>query len=137
MDLGFKVKHDNPRVNASWLSKLTFAWMARYFYKGVKRGIDTDDLFRIDRANNSEYLGNKLQAKWEQQLANSKTTGKPPSLMKAILNTFLWSYLGFGVLLLIQAVGLRLFQPQVLRYLLRLFTGVEDGVDDPLLAKPE
>ncbi|GJQ86167.1 hypothetical protein Trydic_g13444 [Trypoxylus dichotomus] len=134
MDPGFHVQNDFPKKNANILSKTTFAWMARYFYKAVKKGIETSDLFRTDKANDSEILGNKLQVNWEKELEKARKTGKEPSLIKALADTFLWSYMVYGIFLLIQAVGFRIFQPQVLGYLLRLFTGAED-VEDTMLAK--
>lgn len=81
--------------------------MGRYFFKGVKQGIDTDDLFKTGKEDDSAILGDKLQINWEKQLAKARTSGEDPSLLKAILDTFLWSYMFFGIPLLIQAVGLR------------------------------
>ncbi|GJQ86168.1 hypothetical protein Trydic_g13445 [Trypoxylus dichotomus] len=122
MDPGFTVTNDYPKRNANALSKLVFCWMVRYFYKGINKCIDINDLFVVQGQDDSEVIGNKLEVNWEKQLANAKRTGKPPNLLKAIIATFWRGYMWYGVIIFIQMVGLRVFQPQVLGFLLRLFT---------------
>ncbi|KRT80294.1 ABC transporter ATP-binding protein [Oryctes borbonicus] len=126
MDPGFTVINDYPKKKANMLSKLIFCWMVRYFFKGVNQRIDTNDLFVVKGQDDSETIGNKLEANWEKQLAKSKRTGKTPSLLKAIIDTFLWGYMWFGLIIFVQAVGFRVFQPQILGFLLRLFIGSVD-----------
>lgn len=81
--------------------------MGRYFYKGVKQGIDSDDLFKTARADSSEVVGDKLQMNWEKELAKSRVTGKDPSLLRALVKTFIWRYMTYGVILFLQLVPLR------------------------------
>ncbi|KAK9720652.1 ABC transporter [Popillia japonica] len=137
MDPGFKVTNRYPRKDANIISMLFFVWMMPYFYKGVRKGIDANDLFVTQKADDSVVIGDQLQEHWEKQLEDSKRTGKPPSLVKAIAKTFLWSYMIFGIIMFIQVVGLRAFQPQVLGFLLRLFTGAAsvDHIENTALAK--
>ncbi|XP_022909501.2 probable multidrug resistance-associated protein lethal(2)03659 [Onthophagus taurus] len=126
MDPGFVITRENPKAEANIFSKLTFAWMGNIFYKGVKRGVNVTDLFKTLNSDNSEILGDRLQANWEKEIARSKLKGKEPSLVKAISDTFLLSYMVYGLMLFILYVGLKVFQPLVLGYLLRLFTKREN-----------
>lgn len=81
--------------------------MIRYFYKGVRIGIDTNDLFRTVHSDDSRTIGDKLEANWEKQLAKAKRTGKNPSLLRAVVDTYIWGYMLYGIILFVQGVGLR------------------------------
>ena len=81
--------------------------MSKVFYKGVKRGINVNDLTATMDSDNSQIIGDKLEKNWERQLAKAKEENKEPSLVRAIASTFLPTYMIYGVMLFIQYVGLR------------------------------
>lgn len=62
MDNSRKPQTENPRKDANIFSQLVFAWMVPILYRGSRKGLTTDDLTKSLDADNSEELGDILEA---------------------------------------------------------------------------
>lgn len=61
MDFSKKPERKNPRKGANLISRLFFLWMMPVFWKGTRKGLNTDDLTRCLRKDGSEMLGDELE----------------------------------------------------------------------------
>ncbi|XP_017778100.1 PREDICTED: multidrug resistance-associated protein 4 [Nicrophorus vespilloides] len=131
MDPGIQLTADNPHRKANILSRLCFTWMIGLFRKGVKYGLKVSDLYKTLDRDKSDMLGDKLELNWMNEIARAKKKNEDPSLVNAISKTFLGHYMMYGILLFVQFVVLRSFQPVVLGYLISLFApNIEDDGDN-------
>jgi len=122
MDTGRKLDNPNPREKANLISVMLFWWTAGLFKKGYHKDLAQEDLYSPLKTDASEYLGNKLQTQWERQLnITQQSTKKKPSLLKAIALAFPWEYTRLGILQVVNDLGIRLFQPILLGWLLGYF----------------
>lgn len=86
-----------------------------FFRLGSQRDLELSDLYRLEAENKSENLGNRLSEAWQEQIReakkwNSMNKGKvqkTPSLLKALIKTYFWSYAGAGIIALIQECFLK------------------------------
>ncbi|CAG9814462.1 unnamed protein product [Phaedon cochleariae] len=122
MEGGYTVKLENPRKKANFLSVLIFGWMTSLVSKAVTKGLDIIDLYKVLDEDRSKTLGDRLQEKWEKELARSTKKNVKPSLLRAISNTFLPEYMWWGVLFFLQYAVIKSLQPVVLSYTIDLFT---------------
>lgn len=81
--------------------------MAKLFYKGAKKGLQISDLYKNAKSDESEYLADRLEKNWDRQVEISKHKGGNPSLLRALIKTFFWEYMLFGLAFFILYVGLR------------------------------
>lgn len=84
-----------------------FRWMGDIFKKGVKSDLAAEDLYDPLKGDLSEPLGDELEKNWTKEVLAAKEGQRKPSLLRAIRQTFFWSYMAWGVLEFIQAVILR------------------------------
>ncbi|EFA04472.2 putative multidrug resistance-associated protein lethal(2)03659-like Protein [Tribolium castaneum] len=129
MDAGYTLTLENPKRTANIISKLFFLWMVKLCYKGTKKGLEIADLYKTLSCDQSEKLTDELEKHWNEEVEKNKLKlQKPPSLTRAIVKTFLWKYMGFGILLFVQNIVFRAFQPVILAYFINLFSG--EGQDN-------
>lgn len=81
--------------------------MAKLFYKGAKKGLQVNDLYKNAKSDDSEKLADRLEKNWNKQVDKSKHKGGTPSLLKALFQTFFWEYMTYGIMYFILFVGLR------------------------------
>ncbi|XP_077300828.1 ATP-binding cassette sub-family C member 4-like [Arctopsyche grandis] len=112
----------NSRERANFLSKLWFLWMLPLFRKGLSKDLTVTDLCQPVKDDLSEELANKLEKKWFEEIIKARSAGKKPSLLKALVRTFISYYILDGFLLFIQGVICRPFQPIFLAWLVDYFT---------------
>ncbi|XP_037922789.1 multidrug resistance-associated protein 4-like [Hermetia illucens] len=114
----------NPRNGANIFSQIFLIWTAKIFKIGYKKVLDVTDLFRPLHNDQSDVLGDKLEANWYGQKSSKK-----PSLLKAVFQTF-WKDLAImAIYALISDFGVRLFQPLVLGELLAFFK-LDSDIED-------
>lgn len=112
----------NPREKANLISVILFWWTVGLFKKGYHKDLAQEDLYSPLKTDASEYLGNKLQTQWERQLnVTQLSRRKKPSLLKAIALAFPWEYTKLGIIQVINDLGIRLFHPIILGWLLGYF----------------
>lgn len=81
--------------------------MVKLFYKGAKRGLQINDLYKHVKSDDSELLGNKLEKNWNKEVEKSKLKDRGPRLLRALFATFFWGYMYYGILFFILFAGLR------------------------------
>nr|XP_054769963.1 ATP-binding cassette sub-family C member 4-like isoform X1 [Lytechinus pictus] len=116
---------EQPRVKpnllatANPLSQLFFHWVGPVFYSAFKKKtVQTNDLYEIMEEDSSERLGGNLEREWEKE---KKKEGKRPSLIRAAMSTFGWTYAFYGILFFCEE-ALRLVQPIILMKLTSYFS---------------
>ncbi|CAG0890313.1 unnamed protein product [Cyprideis torosa] len=102
-----------PFEKAGIFSHLFFTWMVPMFWKGYNRELEMKDLWDVPRSDESETLGHRLQ----------RNFGRSKSLFRAVIRTFGWQILGFGIITFIEECIFLLTQPVLMMYLIRYFGG--------------
>ncbi|KAJ1523375.1 hypothetical protein ONE63_001242 [Megalurothrips usitatus] len=112
----------NPRVGANPLSVAIFAWSWPTFWKGYRKQLDIEDLYEPLTTDQSERLGDKLEAQWQSTCESARRKGGTPSLLAALTGLFWKKYLAVGILDAANSIGLKLVQPLLLGELLKYFS---------------
>lgn len=81
--------------------------MVTLFYKGAKKGLQVNDLYKSAKSDDSEKLADKLEKNWNKQVEKCKHKSGTPSLLKAIFQTFFWEYMVYGLMFFVLFVGFR------------------------------
>ncbi|CAH1105116.1 unnamed protein product [Psylliodes chrysocephalus] len=126
MDVGFKLKHENPKKRANVLKKLFFGWMITVIRKAAKTGLDVNDLYKAMQKDKSEQLGDRLEHNWNKELLKSKEKDFKPSLLRSIFKTFYKEFMLYGVLWFVTTCILWSSLPLILAHLISLFSGPFD-----------
>ncbi|XP_053965136.1 probable multidrug resistance-associated protein lethal(2)03659 [Anastrepha ludens] len=101
----------NPRERANPLSVLMFCFTMPVFFKGRKKTLAEQDLYRALTTHRSATLGNKMSDAWEAEIDKKRQKHKEPNLVSAVLRVFGARYALLGFLLFLLEIGLRITQP--------------------------
>ena len=71
--------------NISFFSSLFYRWMNILMKTGSERAVDENDLLPLKEETTSWFLTKKLQAKWSENIADSKIYDVKPKLWKSVL----------------------------------------------------
>ncbi|KAM7344070.1 putative multidrug resistance-associated protein lethal(2)03659 isoform 2-T2 [Cochliomyia hominivorax] len=115
----------NPRQNSNPLSSLMFCYTLPTFFKGRKRVLNENDLYRALNEHKSDYVGNKLSKAWDEECEKVKGTKKQPSLVKAVIKVFGFEYMILEITLFIIEVGMRAMQPLLLGKLVSYYAHLD------------
>ncbi|XP_014275661.1 probable multidrug resistance-associated protein lethal(2)03659 [Halyomorpha halys] len=115
-------KKENPRATASIISALTFSWTLPLFWEGYTRDLKVNDLPEPLKEHSSEYLGDRIEKLWEEEVARAQRNKKEPSLLLVIIKMFGPRFMLYGTVLFITEVVLRVSQPLLLGGLIRYFS---------------
>ncbi|CAG9858692.1 unnamed protein product [Phyllotreta striolata] len=126
MDGGFRLKNENPKKKANFITKLFFGWMIGVIKTGTKHGLEIKDLFKAMEKDKSENLTDRLDKYWTSEVARARKLNSKPSLLKVIFKTFCTEFMGFGVLWFLLHAVLWSSQPLILAHLISLFSGPYD-----------
>ncbi|XP_077300826.1 ATP-binding cassette subfamily C member 4-like [Arctopsyche grandis] len=118
---------ENSRKNANFVSKLLFLWMWPLFKRGFNHELLAEDMGKPLDTDISQKLGDKLERNWFLELQSCKKLNKKPSFLRALVKTFIPQYLFDGILVLLQYVGCKSFQPLLLASLLNHITSAESS----------
>ncbi|KAK7872348.1 hypothetical protein R5R35_002792 [Gryllus longicercus] len=122
MDSSKKHHNPNPKATANPVSKLFLWWTRKIFWTGYRRELEEADLYNPMLEDQSEVLGDRLEGTWRAEVARAKTTGRTPSLLRAIFRAFWLRYLLFGAVLAVQCLVIRIAQPLLLGRLIQYFS---------------
>lgn len=114
----------NP-VETAWLpSYVTFWWTLPLFFRGWKKELDLEDLYKPLKSHKSDYLGDKLCKTWDTEVETKKQVEKDPSLLSAGLKIFGGSlaFTGFCAFLL---EVIRCSQPVFLLGMIAYFSDID------------
>jgi len=127
MDSGFKERRRvNPRTTANWLSLITFWWLHDIFKLGYKRDLKTEDLYDALDEHRSDFMGDKLEKMWLQEVQQMKIQKKRPSLFRVLIRCFGGTALWLGLTLAISEFVFQMTQPIFLGGLIRYFSAESD-----------
>lgn len=90
-----------PSESVNFLSYLTFAWVLQILFKGNKKTLDENDLYRPMNDQKAATLGSEL----ENEAEKSKT------LMKCLCNVFGLRLIAQGIVLLFIECGVKILPP--------------------------
>ncbi|XP_014219727.1 multidrug resistance-associated protein 4-like [Copidosoma floridanum] len=116
-------KHENPspRLSASALSKLFFCWLNPLFWYARKHDLEAKDLHNALPWDLSAPLGDRLEKMWKLEVEKAAKSKKKPSLLKAVANTFGWSFLQYGAQILFLSLVIRIILPLTMGVLIYHF----------------
>ncbi|KAH8336344.1 hypothetical protein KR059_002930 [Drosophila kikkawai] len=120
MDSSAKPTRKNPRQKANIISQLIFAWVIPLLYRGSRRGLNTDDLTKCLKEDQSEQLGDRLEEQWFKELERSHRKKNKPHLRNALFRCFLGPTIVNGLICLIYII-IKTLIPAVLAQLLIQF----------------
>ena len=80
-----KVASSANSENISLFSSLFYQWMNILIKAGSERAVDENDLLPLKEETTSWFLTKKLQAKWSEDIADSKIYDVKPKLWKSVL----------------------------------------------------
>ncbi|CAG2114053.1 unnamed protein product [Medioppia subpectinata] len=103
------------RINI--FSKLTFSWLWSLFIWAHKKDLDFSDLYRCPESDETHRVRQKLEINWDKQL---KSKGNP-SLYWALIASFGPKLIVLYIPDAIREMGVNLFQPYCIVYLVRYF----------------
>ncbi|CAH1105115.1 unnamed protein product [Psylliodes chrysocephalus] len=132
MDIGYKLKMENPKKRVNCIIKLFFGWMYQTVRKGAKQCLELKDLYIVLDKDKSEKLANKLEKNWNDELNKAKLKSGIPSFLKAIQKTFCFEFMLYGLLWFILNVCIRCAQPIILAKLISCFSETYKGTDEQL-----
>lgn len=121
-------KPPNPRASANPLSAVTFSWTLPIFWSGLKKELDTEDLFEPLKEHASGPLGDRISRLWESESARAARAGRAPSLLRVLLRAYALRLSMYGVLLLVMECGLKLAQPVFLGRLIAYYTPGQSSI---------
>ncbi|KAF2112460.1 ABC multidrug transporter-like protein [Lophiotrema nucula] len=98
---------------ASFLSRLSFQWMAPLMDVGYQRPLEHNDIWSVNPDRSADVLAAKLKASFQRRLDEG---GKRP-LLGALFDTFKWEFIIGGLCQLLASV-VQAIAPFVLRYLI-------------------
>ncbi|XP_044728782.1 ATP-binding cassette sub-family C member 4-like [Chrysoperla carnea] len=116
----------HPKPSANIISRLTFGWLVKLFYKGYRKTLELRDIYETQDHNKSEVVGDKLEANWKLELIKSEKNPKyEPSLLKALIKTFYCSMILEFIFVLIIECVFRVLSPFILGKLLIYFNEID------------
>ncbi|XP_078483709.1 ATP-binding cassette sub-family C member 4 [Ciona intestinalis] len=110
----------NPLNYKNIFSFISFWWMNGFFRNGSKHDLKDEDMYQLLSDDKSEKLCYDLECKWKAELQRFYSTGKKPSLFRAVVKTYFSTWLFYVFMGVIEEV-LRTINPLLIRWLLRYF----------------
>ncbi|KAH8394539.1 hypothetical protein KR215_004307 [Drosophila sulfurigaster] len=117
----------NPREKANPLSSIMFCYTMPTFFKGRKKTLDENDLYRALNEHRSDKLGKKLSDAWENEVEQKRKKKKTPSLFKVTMSVFGWNFGLLGFALFILEMGFRVTQPLCLGGLVAFYANPDNA----------
>ncbi|XP_050098722.1 probable multidrug resistance-associated protein lethal(2)03659 [Anopheles aquasalis] len=122
-----------PRQKANFLSYIVFGWTIPIFFKGYKKELKTDDLYRPLKEHKSDGLGNRLCEAWESELSRARSSGKEPNLLRAGSRVFGWEVAYLGLVLLTLEMLFKVTQPFFLGKLVAYYSRQGNDISEAYL----
>ncbi|KAJ8707774.1 hypothetical protein PYW07_011451 [Mythimna separata] len=120
-------RKQNPRENASLLSKFCFWYTRPVFAKGRKGQLSISDVYRCTPGHKATPRGDELGVQWKRQLAK-KEKGKQPSLLRAIIRAHGLKFIIGNTIYAFVDAAVRLSIPMCLEGLIHYFSPSHSGV---------
>ena len=82
-------------------SQISFFWMDKLMWKGLRRTLKQDDLYPCPREQCSKYLFDKFEKNWQMELSNKN---RKPDVKIALAKTVKSQFIIQGILYLIESL---------------------------------
>ncbi|KAK9504177.1 hypothetical protein O3M35_010565 [Rhynocoris fuscipes] len=115
-------KDNHPRKSANPLSVLFFSWLIPIFWRGWKKDLDLEDLYKPLEEHRSNILGDLIESLWDEEVCLSILKKRNPRLFRVIWKIFGTSIILQGILVFIVEFILRLSQPFLMGGLIDSFS---------------
>ncbi|XP_021928195.1 LOW QUALITY PROTEIN: probable multidrug resistance-associated protein lethal(2)03659 [Zootermopsis nevadensis] len=112
----------HPRASANPLSAITFYWLLGTFKKGFKKDLEIEDLYSTLEEHRSDYLGNKVERLWNQELEQAGGINGKPSLFKVLRRCFGLEVILIGLILAFEELLFKVTQPLFVGGFIRYFS---------------
>ncbi|CAG4967832.1 unnamed protein product [Colias eurytheme] len=122
-------RQQNPREKASLLSKICFWYTRHIFLLGRKRQLTIDDLYRCSPHHRAALNGEKLGAKWKDEL-DKQVRGGNPSLLRAVAWIYGPKFFLFNITFAIIDSCIRITIPMCLEAVINYFSPSHSGMSD-------
>ncbi|XP_066143813.1 probable multidrug resistance-associated protein lethal(2)03659 isoform X2 [Euwallacea fornicatus] len=106
----FKADSAHPFEDARIFSRLFYTYMWPIFTAGFKKDLTEADLLPPFKAHNSQYLGDRLEVAWNQEV-NARTD---PSLWRVLWRVYWKDFLYTGFIWILLETVIKLSQPLVI-----------------------
>ena len=107
-----KIVRKNVYDGASFLSQVFFLWIFPLFNEGWSKELSHEDFFACPRVDDPQFWAEKLEKEWLKELKLHKTGGvKKPMIRRALVRTFMPSYLATSVFYILVDGIIRFVQP--------------------------
>ncbi|XP_011647242.1 multidrug resistance-associated protein 4-like isoform X2 [Pogonomyrmex barbatus] len=97
---------------------LYLRWLAGLFWYGKDYNLEMKNIYNVMPADKSEYLGNKLEENWKNEIHAAKKDSRKPKFFIALKKTFIWSFVHYGGWILFLSCILRVVQTYILGLLI-------------------
>ncbi|XP_025017235.1 multidrug resistance-associated protein 4-like isoform X2 [Tetranychus urticae] len=105
----------------SFLSKISFWWIAPTLRIGLSREPTKDDLYKCPGSDEALNATVQFERNWDQEIEDGKLKKRKPSLLKAIVRTYGMETIFYGILLTIDET-MNLVQTFLLGSIVRYFS---------------
>ncbi|XP_030838231.1 multidrug resistance-associated protein 4 isoform X2 [Strongylocentrotus purpuratus] len=112
----------NPAENGGILSQTFFCWLLPFFKYGYRNTLEQPDLYRICSEDDSNFLADRLERNWNKELRAHENHEKKPSLLRALIKTFIRPVAFSGVIVFFEECVFKLLQPIILSFLITYFS---------------
>ena len=80
-----KISVEESESNFSVLSSVLFLWINEVVKIGSERALEQGDFLPLSKENKTGSVIEKLQTKWNDEKANSKSNNKKPKLWRSVI----------------------------------------------------
>lgn len=74
---------ENPVIHANFISRMTFWWLRKIFYRGYRRPVNEEDVFACLKEHESEVIHEQFKVLWTEEKVKKK-----PSMLKVFFKAF-------------------------------------------------
>ncbi|XP_057661013.1 probable multidrug resistance-associated protein lethal(2)03659 isoform X1 [Diorhabda carinulata] len=113
-----KSRNLHPQLKSNYLSNIFFCWGLKLFYKGWKKELNEDDLYKPFEEHESHYLGDELEALWKLE----KIEHSHPCLLRPIWKLFKKDIILHALWMFILEFVIKLSQPMLIKKLIEFYT---------------
>lgn len=112
MEEAEKILRKNPYNGCNFISKVLFIWIFPLFNEGWSKELSYKDLYTCPRVDDPQYWADKLEKEWLHELKLYETGQiKKPTIHRAVIRTFISSYLSTSIFYILVDGVIRFIQP--------------------------
>uniref|UniRef100_A0A8C5PFP9 Multidrug resistance-associated protein 1-like n=1 Tax=Leptobrachium leishanense TaxID=445787 RepID=A0A8C5PFP9_9ANUR len=113
-------KKDNPEKNASFFSRITYAWYSSVISLGYKKPLEREDLFELNEGDSAYRIYPAFETNWRKEVSEHEKRGsghRRGLLFRALWNTYKASVIQVALMKLAADI-LAFASPQILKQMI-------------------